>query len=192
MFLWVWSCHCWADSDDSGSFAAVSVTDCSCALARGQWSILTPVLLLQHALFLAAKDIVVAGMTWKSHQQERWIWFLLIRWEKQSSPPPSSCGKSRLERTKGEIWQYPLILCTLGCPFQTQRLKWGRAGAFQDNSFKLFHLHSYFTFIFRETWILNGLEWVTYSLFWKECFWKNCLHHPNFPFFLFSSFFKLL
>lgn len=34
-------------------------------------TILTPVLLLQQALLLAAKDIVVAGMTWKSHPQER-------------------------------------------------------------------------------------------------------------------------
>jgi hypothetical protein len=31
---------------------------------QARCTVLTPVLLLQHALFLAAKDIVVAGMAW--------------------------------------------------------------------------------------------------------------------------------
>jgi hypothetical protein len=40
-------------------------------------SILTPVLLLQHALFLAAKDIVVAGMTWKLHYRKDECYYFL-------------------------------------------------------------------------------------------------------------------
>lgn len=39
--------------------------------SQTQVTVLTPVLLLQQALFLAAKVTVVAGMTWKSQQQER-------------------------------------------------------------------------------------------------------------------------
>lgn len=40
-----------------------------CFRSQAPCSLLTPVLLLQHALFRDAKDIVVAGMAWKERHK---------------------------------------------------------------------------------------------------------------------------
>lgn len=75
-------------------------------------SVLTPLLLLQHALFLAAKDIVVAGMTWNGTLRERWVLSLLIRWKPSHHHLPfiAPWENSGLRRTKEEIWQRPCVV----------------------------------------------------------------------------------
>lgn len=100
--LRLWSCR-WSRTvlrkprETRRGVAQLSTGDC--AQPR---CVLTPVLLLKHALFLAAKDAAVAGATWRSGQQGRRVLLLLLGCESSNLCLlfTSSCGASRLKRRR--------------------------------------------------------------------------------------------
>lgn len=115
---------------------------------------LTPLLLLQHALFLAAKDIVVAGMAWKLHQQEWWYYYFSSD-DKAVVPTfhlrtvVGNQDSREQERKSGNV----LFLVTYVTPISTIKIKEGGDGGFQDSSFN--HILTLLWVIITETWILN-------------------------------------
>lgn len=186
MFLWLWSCHwlgsyrglgrlCWRVCHwlfpcfGCRPKAPYSLQFCCCS--RLFFSLPRTLLLLEwpgnhihrkdeYDYFSSDEKAVIST----SHQ----LWEIWAR-----------------ENKRGNL-AISLDLVHFGIPISTTKIKVGEGGGISGSQLpalpSTFLLYS---LIFRQSWILNGLEWVSYSLFWKGCFWKTCLHHPKFPFFSF-------
>ncbi|CAO2625197.1 hypothetical protein LEMLEM_LOCUS18750 [Lemmus lemmus] len=69
---------------------------------QAQRPLLTPVLLLQHALFLDANDIVVAGMAWKESTRKMSAMASYVMRTPSSAPSSTDCplGKFRAQENE--------------------------------------------------------------------------------------------